>query len=209
MIDNLIVFEGIDGCGKSSQSKRISSWLESLGSTCWVTKEPSDSPIGDFIRGVQSKKISLGLDPESYSFKRIMMSLYGADRYKHLEEIKSRGEDFVICDRYRDSTYAYQYIPGEIWDYVDNFERPLIEIWLDIPVEESLKRISSRKVPEEIFETREYLSGVREVYKDLYEAYDYIYRVDGTLSKDEVTEAIKKIITREVLVPREKKRRKE
>lgn len=105
-----VTFEGIDGSGKSTISKLVSEKLQSAGyDTIW-TFEPTDSPVGLYVQDCIKKQS----DPFVTSFTFI------ADRIQHCQQIKhwlGQGK-IVICDRYAESTYAYQAVQLE--QEVDN-----------------------------------------------------------------------------------------
>lgn len=95
-----ITFEGIDGSGKSTISKLVSERLQAAGHDTIWTFEPTDSPIGKFVQDCIKKQS----DPFVTSFTFI------ADRIQHCTHIKKWLEQgkIVLCDRYAESTYAYQ-----------------------------------------------------------------------------------------------------
>ncbi len=95
-----ITFEGIDGSGKSTVSKVVYDKLKSDGHNVVLTYEPTDSTIGKFVQ----KCIKTGDDPFVTAFTFI------ADRIQHCKKIKQWIGDgkIVLCDRYTESTYAYQ-----------------------------------------------------------------------------------------------------
>lgn len=100
-----IVFEGIDGAGKTSQLKRTKEYLESRGCTVTVTREPGGTPIGEKIR-------ELLLDTANAAMNDgCELLLYGASRRQHIAEVilpaLKRG-NVVLCDRFSLSTVAYQ-----------------------------------------------------------------------------------------------------
>jgi dTMP kinase len=95
-----VTFEGIDGSGKSTISKLVSEKLQSAGYKTILTFEPTDSTIGRFVQECIKKKS----DPFVTSFTFI------ADRILHCIRIQQWLEEgnIVLCDRYAESTYAYQ-----------------------------------------------------------------------------------------------------
>ena len=100
IMKRFVTFEGIDGSGKSTISKLVSERLRSTGyDTIW-TYEPTDSPIGKFVQ----ECIRSQTDPFITSFTFI------ADRIQHCKHIQQWLDDgkIVLCDRYAESTYAYQ-----------------------------------------------------------------------------------------------------
>lgn len=101
----LITFEGLDGCGKSTQLEKANDWLSEKGFTVQTTREPGGTVIGLQIRNILLNPEHEELQPESE------LLLYLADRIQHLQESilpeKAAGK-IVLCDRFHDSTVAYQ-----------------------------------------------------------------------------------------------------
>jgi len=95
-----VTFEGIDGSGKSTISKRVNERLKAEGYRVVHTSEPTDSSIGRFVQECIRKQS----DPYVTSFTFI------ADRIQHCKQIKQwlDEENIVLCDRYAESTYVYQ-----------------------------------------------------------------------------------------------------
>ncbi len=144
-----ISFEGIDGAGKSTQIDMLKSHLENLGYNVIVTREPGGSELCNKIRDILLDKNNTDL----CSMAELL--LYYADRAQHINEvilphINSGG--CVICDRYYDSSYAYQLagrkIDESILDILNNMvvadADPDITFLLDLTLEVSLKRVSGR-----------------------------------------------------------------
>jgi dTMP kinase len=145
----LITFEGIEGCGKSTQAKLLAKRLESFGRPCLLTREPGGTRIGREIRKVLLNPTNRQMVPE------VEMALYFADRAQHLREVIQPALDegkYVICDRFTDSTLAYQGyargIPRRLIRSLDRVMtgeyRPRFTVLLDIPVEDGLKRARGR-----------------------------------------------------------------
>jgi dTMP kinase len=100
-----ITIEGLDGCGKSTQLKRLAEALRSGGNDVVLTREPGGTPIGEKIRAVLLDSRTLGLSPWAE------LALMFAARAQHLDEIILPALDagkFVLCDRFTDSSEAYQ-----------------------------------------------------------------------------------------------------
>ena len=95
-----ITFEGIDGSGKSTVCHRVADELTCQGHHVITTAEPTKTPIGDFVNTC----IRTNADPYLTAFSFI------ADRIQHCTQIKAWLDDrtIVLCDRYAESTYAYQ-----------------------------------------------------------------------------------------------------
>ncbi len=100
-----ITFEGIEGAGKSTLVSGVRAWFEAKGHTALVTREPGGCAFGALLRSVLLDANNTGLTPEAELF------LYLADRAQHVVTVirpaLKRGE-VVLCDRYVDSTIAYQ-----------------------------------------------------------------------------------------------------
>lgn len=141
-----ITFEGGEGCGKTTHIELLSAHLKSLGKDFLATKEPGGTEIG-----LELRKILLEKDPERYS----EIFLFAADRVEHIEKVikpaLSQGK-IVICDRFTDSTLAYQLsgrgLPEDLVRYINWISSrgliPDLTILLDIPVSEGIKRAKDR-----------------------------------------------------------------
>ena len=101
----LITFEGLDGCGKSTQLDKAKKWLKLQGCEVIKTQQPGGTKIGKLIRNILLNPEHKELNPESE------LLLYLSDRIQHITEIiipaKIDGK-IVLCDRFHDSTVAYQ-----------------------------------------------------------------------------------------------------
>jgi dTMP kinase len=100
-----ITFEGLDGSGKTTQIKRLAAWLEKRGLSPVITRQPGGTATGDRIRALLLDSRSVGLAPMTE------MALMFADRAQAIAEIIRPALDagkIVLCDRFTDSTEAYQ-----------------------------------------------------------------------------------------------------
>lgn len=144
-----ITIEGGDGAGKSTQIANIESYFTNLGYKCHITREPGGTPIGEKLREVL-------LDPSNKEMSATTeMMIYAASRAQHVAEVirpaMERGE-IVICDRYVDSSIAYQAYGrnlGEAVHAVNTYAiggvMPDITFWMDIDPEAGRKRIGTRE----------------------------------------------------------------
>lgn len=143
-----ITFEGIEGSGKTTQQQRLAAYLRERGRTVVVTKEPGGTPLADRIRAILLDSTSV-IDPIAEVF------LFAASRRQHTTEIiepaLARGE-VVLCDRYADSTLAYQGF-GRLIDldrlrtlneWATDALRPHATLLYDLPEESGLRRARSR-----------------------------------------------------------------
>ncbi len=153
-----IVFEGIDGCGKSTQARLAAEWLKTR---CFLTREPSDLETGKIIREALKRE---NLSEEQWA------GLFSRDRQEHLaKEVIPALEQgrIVVCDRYYHSTMAYQLKKEEWADYAGGFLKPDLAMIFDLPVESALKRLEERYAGKEkykVFEKRDFLENVREKF---------------------------------------------
>lgn len=139
-----ITIEGIEGAGKTTLAEALAEKLRDVGHTVVVTAEPGGGPVGDSIRKIL-------LDPANSIVSRAELLLFEAARAQHVETvIRSALESgaTVICDRYIDSSIAYQGaargIGVEMVETLNDFAtgglKPDLTILLDLPASEGLKR---------------------------------------------------------------------
>ncbi len=140
-----ITLEGPEGSGKSSQIPALAEWLRELGYDVYTTREPGGTQIGDQIRQVLHNLENTAMHP------RTEILLFLAARAQHVEEVmrpKLNNKTIVICDRYADSTLAYQgYGHGvdldilrKLLDFSTGGLYPDLTILLDLDVEKGLDR---------------------------------------------------------------------
>ncbi|MEM3445524.1 MAG: dTMP kinase [Thermoplasmata archaeon] len=195
MKGKFITVEGIDGSGKSTLIPMLRAFLEDKGWEVVVTTEPTDTWLG--------KNVKKGFTEEISPFTETFLFL--ADRCEHTKWILSEMEQgkIVLCDRYADSTYAYQGAALE-----NLIEKPmdwLIEISKHIVVEPDItillvaspetvvRRIAPRGEWTK-FERLEYLRKVNENYLKLGARFSRIKVVDAEQSIEKVFESAKKIL---------------
>lgn len=144
-----ITFEGIEGCGKSTQASLLARKLRAAGYPCLLTREPGGTRIGREIRQIILDPKHRRMCPETE------LGLYFADRAQHLREViwpALEKKTIVVCDRFTDSTLAYQgygrglplrFIRALDRAMTGNF-RPQITVLLDLSPEEGLTRARHR-----------------------------------------------------------------
>ncbi len=140
-----ITFEGPEGSGKTTQIQRLADRLRQAGQPVLTTREPGGTAIGDQIRAVLHDLRNRAMDP------RTEVLLYAASRAQLVAEVirpaLARGT-IVLCDRYTDSTLAYQgYGRGldletlrRMMDFATGGLKPHLTLYLDLPVEKGLAR---------------------------------------------------------------------
>jgi dTMP kinase len=191
-----IAFEGGEGAGKSTQEGRLAQALEAAGRTVLRTREPGGTPAGEAIRHVLLSPDFDGLDPRAEAL------LFAAARGEHVARVirpaLERG-DVVICDRYLDSSVAYQGFGRDLgvervrdlslWATRDLI--PDLTVVLDIDPAVGLSRFATRDRLES--EPLEYHRAVRAGFLALAAAEPERYVVvDASLPADDVAETIRK-----------------
>ncbi len=158
-----IVFEGPDGVGKTTLIRLLEQDLTRRGVRVKVTCEPSESPIGRLVR---EWLLRAEINPP-----HVYALMFTADRYWHFHNVvlpALRDGYVVLQERYKDSTVVYQSIMGLDVAWLELLNRDLpdpdLVILLDLEVEKILARISARERRPEVFEHREFLYKVRELY---------------------------------------------
>ena len=190
----LIVFEGTDGSGKSTQLPRLAARLEAAGHRVARTREPYDCAAGRAIREMARSGRRVAPEQE--------LAWFFEQRRAHVREVVrpalARGE-IVLSDRYFISTAAYQGARGLDASAIlagseAEFPAPDLVLWLDLPVEDGLARTHARGEPHEpAFEERTFLERVRAAMASL--ARGYIARVDARGSADEVEARIAAVVS--------------
>ena len=144
-----ISFEGIEGCGKSTQAKKLYEYFLAKQLNCLLTREPGGSLAGEKIRNVLLDEEIENLNPKSE------LLLNFASRIEHIEKLIKPALDkgsIVICDRFFDSTYAYQGgAQGISFKDIDDIRKiainnfaPDITFFIKVEVEEGLNRVKNR-----------------------------------------------------------------
>jgi dTMP kinase len=199
----LVVFEGIDGCGKTSQVKLLTDYLKKkkinpntknfgVGVKFIVTKEPTDGPIGKLIRQALSGKLKID--------NHGLQLLFAADRDYHLQNkvipYLKKGH-IVISDRYILSTVAYGGLTQKMDWFIEmnkNFLLPDITFIFKVRPEIGLKRLNKDRSKLEIFEKIRILKKVEKNYEILAKKFKNIYLINGEKSIGDCFIDIKKII---------------
>lgn len=201
-----IVLEGIEASGKTTQVKRLGEIL-SQTQTIFVTKNPTDNEIGTYIRNEILTGNKKHIPPVSYQY------LFAADRVIQqvdlIERLK-RGET-VISDRYFWSSVAYGIADREGTDYTNweevsvtalsllsmyhQFILPDLSIYLDVSLEESLRRISGSVKHTEIYDNHQMNIKIKKGYDWLFKTFpNEIIVINGEKPLDEITAEIVELI---------------
>lgn len=198
----LIVFEGVEGCGKTTQLQRTWEWLQAGARNVVVTNEPGGTELGLCLRKLLLTSVGKPIQDGAE------LLLYAADRAQHVEEVLNPQlalGAIILCDRYTDSTIAYQ-------GYGRGFSQTQLSLlnsiatgglesdltlWLDVDVEVGLARTRGRGASDRIEqETIAFHRKVQQGYTELALAHpNRIVRVDASLSEAVVQEQIQTILS--------------
>ena len=178
-----IVFEGIDGAGKSTQIQMLKEWLEANGFRVETLVEPTDSEIGKLIRKILERP-----DAQSDRIQKVLGLLFAADRMCIMDKLEDKSK-IIISDRSFISSLAYQEHPD--WVAVLNkfAVRPDLLILLDLDVKTSVARTSKG----DTFENEEFLVRVRDNYLKLSENFTCEI-IDANNGVNKVSSDIKKAV---------------
>ncbi|CAH9018435.1 dTMP kinase [Candidatus Nitrosacidococcus sp. I8] len=193
-----ISLEGIDGAGKSTQIIFIQQLLENLGKEVILTREPGGTSLGEKIR-----EILLSRDEDSMLPYSELLLIFAA-RVDHLEKviIPALTEDkWVICERFTDSSYAYQgggrELPLELIQLIEKWTissiQPNLTFLFDLPINISMQRKQGRDRFEQ--EQNDFFERVRMSYLQLAKQYtNRYYIIDASLDRLEIQKVIEKEI---------------
>lgn len=198
LLKGLIVFEGLDGAGTTTQLRRLTARLSDNGSPFFTTFEPTDGSIGQVIRRALGGKENLQ--------RETLARLFAADRCEHLQGSKGMIEqveqgNLVITDRYLFSSLAYQGLDlgmERVWEFNRDFPLPEIVFFFDIPPEDGERRYSQRKHLE-IYETLSTQQKVRvnylEILSQLGSTACQVVTIDSTKSIDKISDQVWSIVS--------------
>jgi len=193
-----ITLEGPDGSGKSTQARLFSEWLRARGEDVVLTREPGGTEIGDQIRQVLMSMANQGMRPEAEFL------LFSASRAQLVRDVirphLAKG-GLVVCDRYADSSLAYQgyghRLPLSAIRAVNSLATgdlvPDLTFLLDIPVEEGLRRRREHGAWNRLDDyDMEFHQRVRDGYHTLAkEGASRWVQIDATVGEEAVQEAIR------------------
>ena len=178
-----IVFEGIDGVGKSTQIQMLAEWLESNGFRVETLVEPTDSEVGKLIRNLLQHP-----DAHSEKCQKMLALLFAADRRMIMDKLEEESK-IIISDRSFISSLAYQE-PAEWVETLNRYaKKPDLLILLDLDAKKSVARTSG----EDTFENVNYLTDVRQNYLKLAENYTHEI-IDADKGINKVSSDIKKAV---------------
>ena len=199
-----ITLEGGEGAGKSTQARRLVSSLESRGVACIATREPGGSPGAEEVRELL---VSGATDRWDALTETLLMFAARADHVTRTIKPALAARQWVVCDRFTDSTYAYQGAGrGVTRETIRRLEslvlegfKPDLTLVLDLPVDIALSRLSGpgRATHENRFEKfdRSFHENLRNAFLAIAKrAPDRCVVIDASMSEDAVADSIWQIV---------------
>ncbi len=200
-----ITFEGMDCSGNTTQMERLASWLRKCGREVLCTREPGGTPMAESIRTLLlSRQEGETVTPEAE------LLLFGAARAQHVANLiapfVAKG-GIVLCDRFYDSTTAYQgYARGLDLAFIQQLNefccgecKPDITFLFELPLKESRRRLAARKGEAEPDRLEEednaFHQAVHDGFLKIAELNpERIHVIDAMKSRDEITNAIMEML---------------
>lgn len=208
MRGKFITFEGGEGGGKTTQGTRLRDFLASVGITARVTREPGGTPLAEIMRGAILGGSAKPSGPE------VEALLFAAARADHIHRVLRPAVEagqWIICDRFMDSTRVYQQISGVAMERLLEIERAAIDgftpdltIILDLSAEQSAARTARRRGIEaaDRFEAEDaaFHARIRQGFLDIAAAEPQrCVVVDASAGIEDVARAISDVVTRRCL----------
>lgn len=218
MIGKFIVFEGVEGGGKTTQIELLRDWLlgkeelrqilsKYINEEVVITREPGGTKLGKALR-----KLLLSSDVLAEKIQNTSeLLLYAADRAQHVEALikpcLERGA-IVLCDRFIDSTIAYQgYGHGLDLELIQQLNyiatgglKSDLTFWLDLDVEIGLSRVKNRGNFDRMEQANiEFHRRVQQGYQELAKNNSLIVRIDANLTREKVQQQIQEIIMQKLV----------
>jgi dTMP kinase len=199
-----ITFEGIDGCGKTSQLTELLGRLSSRGYRCVATREPGGTPLGEALRALTLQRGGPDVAPDAE------LLLFAAARAQHVHEVirpaLARGS-IVLCDRFVDATVAYQgYGRGldlgriaELNALATGGLLPDLTLWFDVDLDEATRRLGRREDVEAAdrfdVEALAFHERVRDGYRHVAEsAPNRVARIDANGDVDSIASRVDAVV---------------
>jgi len=193
----LVVIEGLDGAGLSTQAALLAEYLRGKNKKFLLTKEPTSSPIGMLIKSALSRNQNVSLFT--------LQLLFAADRAEHLEHVIEpalRTDTIVISDRYILSSLAFGSVDNDL-EFLkqinSRFRRPDLTVIIDTPPKVCLERIKKNRDNIELFEEERKLERVRNQFFVLKDYFEHTVVVDGAREKEKVSKDIRALVEKRLI----------
>ena len=178
-----IVFEGIDGAGKSTQIQLLKEWLEANGLEVEALVEPTDSEIGKLIRKILQRS-----DATTDRVQKTLGLLFAADRMLIMDKL-SDDKKVILSDRSFISSLAYQEPADWMVELNKYAKKPDLVLFLDLDVKTSVSRTSGK----DEFENEEFLTQVKTNYLEIINDFNHVI-IDANNGINKVSSDVKKAV---------------
>lgn len=192
--------EGSDGCGKSTQAALLRQFLEDAGYPVTYSREPGGCPISERIRDIILDVRSEGMSDECEAL------LYAASRAQHVHEVilpALRRGDVMLCDRFVDSSIAYQGVGRGLGDWVWEINRraaennmPNLTLFFDLNPDEAIRRRLNAAAADRLeSEGDRFMRVVYDAFIGICEKHpDRIIRVDASGNIEQIRDRVRQIV---------------
>lgn len=192
--------EGSDGCGKSTQAVLLRQFLEDAGYPVTYSREPGGCPISERIRDIILDVRSEGMSDECEAL------LYAASRAQHVHEVilpALRRGDVMLCDRFVDSSIAYQGVGRGLGDWVWEINRraaennmPNLTLFFDLNPDEAIRRRLNAAAADRLeSEGDRFMRVVYDAFISICEKHpDRIVRVDASGNIEQIRDRVRQIV---------------
>ena len=191
--------EGSDGCGKSTQAALLRQFLEDAGYPVTYSREPGGCPISERIRDIILDVRSEGMSDECEAL------LYAASRAQHVHEVilpALRRGDVMLCDRFVDSSIAYQGVGRGLGDWVWEINRraaennmPNLTLFFDLNPDEAIRRLNAAAADRLESEGDRFMRVVYDAFIGICEKHpDRIIRVDASGNIEQIRDRVRQIV---------------
>ena len=192
---NLITCEGIEGCGKSTQINKVYNFLKKKKINCIKTREPGGTKLAEKIRKLIINDLA---NNEDNLTELLLLFAARSNHFLKIQKYLNKGY-IVLCDRYIDSTYAYQhYEQGQsiklinfLQTLIDKKNKPKLTFFIDIPVDVSKKRVRSRGKLDRFDKYGvKKLNKLRNSFLKLSKKHNRIININGKKKEEEIRDEI-------------------
>ena len=202
---NLITFEGIEGCGKSTQINKVYNFLKKKKINCIKTREPGGTKLAEKIRKLIINDLA---NNEDNLTELLLLFAARSNHFLKIQKYLNKGY-IVLCDRYIDSTYVYQhYEQGQsiklinfLQNLIDKKNKPKLTFFIDIPVEVAKKRVRSRgKLDRFDKYGLKKLNKLRNSFVKLSKKHNRIININGKKKEEEIRDEIINYLIKENVI---------
>ncbi|HXW60294.1 MAG TPA: dTMP kinase [Myxococcota bacterium] len=194
----MIVIEGMDGAGTTTQSQLLLDYLNKIGLKAIKSAEPTKSPFGQEIR----KWLATPIEKEPYLLTMLALA-FAADRMHHVHHTLApalKSYDFLIVDRYVLSSLVYQglHLPNAYITEINRFALiPDVTLVLDISAKEAINRLGERASDKDFYETKPTLEKIRARYLHFVDQdLEHLVLIDASGSIEQVHNQIVSVVKR-------------